>query len=778
MEDKVEVKVFIAGQQAVEKAGKINSQLIIAEREKRVEEVSHQIAEDGSGLSAARTPRLIKTLPPLASSAEENETSFFYPDLLRDRKTGSFINKDGSYIDRRKYRRPDRVSRTYRICSFFVSFFLLLCFLVSPLIVAGELRQNTPAARTELTELDRLLKSLETFDHGQGEGPSLQLERLIFKVKDDPGLKLQAEQKLLEFFKKPVSRDGRIAVSKPLSWIAGSESVKVLAAFLTDSEASDPARYVLERIPGEEADRALLEALDKSSPEFLPGIIGSLGRRRVKAAVPYFEKLLKKDPSPAVTAAILEALGNLDNAETTKPLKNYIQFPDEKIRLVAIDSMVRIAQREIKENKLEEAAKISDLLLGVKLEPAQKVAAFRLKILTAGPQARSLLLSALKGKDEPSQEAAIGLMAEFFKPDELSSLLGTFNYILPPRQIQFVSALSSYPEPQVREFLMKVISNQQDEPVRIAALRTLGQIGDATTVEFLAERAAQAKGLEKTAARESLASLPEKAVDKKILELLGTTTSQEIKNELLLAACERNMATARDFFLAEASNPAADRALVSHGLRAFGDLSLADKVLEVAFSTQDETYREELVNILAIWAQNSSRPDSKSAFFTQLLAKENDPEKVSLLVQVIGKIGERSSLPLVRKYLSDSRPPVKEAAVKALSDWPEVEALDDLLALASKTSDLKENVLAIRGLVRLTASQTYRQPEAATAFLKEIYSLSRRAEEKKLVLSTLPNFSCASGLEFCQSLSHDPEVGQEARTAAEKIKQKLQPHLH
>ncbi len=660
--------------------------------------------------------------------------------------------------------------------SILMSFVLLLCFLVSPQIVAGESRQNTSAARTELTELDGLLKSLETFDHSQGEGSSLQLERLIFKIKDDPGLKLQAEQKILEFFKKPVSRDGRIAVSKPLSWIAGSESVKVLAAFLTDSEASDPARYVLERIPGEEADRALLEVLDKSSPEFLPGIIGSLGRRRVEAAIPYFEKTLRRGTSSLVlTAAILEALGNLDNAEATNLLKNYIQSPDEKIRLAAVDSMVRIAQRQIKENRLEEAGKISDTLLRVKLEPAQKVAAFRLKILMAGPQGKSLMLSALKRKDEPPQEAAIGLMAEFFKPDELASLLGTFNYVLPPRQIQFISALSSYPEPQVREFLMKVISNQQDEPVRIAALRTLGQIGDATTVEFLAERAAQAKGLEKTAARESLASLPEKAVDQKILELLGTTTSQEVKNELLLSACERNIVEARDFFLAEASNPAADRALVSRGLRAFGDLSLADKILEVAFSTQDETYREELVNILAIWAQNSARPDSKSAFFTQLLTKENNPEKVSVLLQVIGKIGERSSLPLIRKYLSDSRPQVTEAAVKALSDWPEVEALDDLLALASKTSDLKENVLAIRGLVRLTASQTYRQPEAATAFLKEIYSLSRRAEEKKLVLSTLPAFPCASGLEFCESLSNDPEVGQEARTAAEKIKQKLQP---
>jgi len=73
--------------------------------------------------------------------------------------------------------------------------------------------------------------------------------------------------------------------------------------------------------------------------------------------------------------------------------------------------MVRIAQRQIKENRLEEAGKISDLLLGVKLEPAQKVAAFRLKIMAAGPEAKSLLLSALKGKDEPSQESS-------YRPDD------------------------------------------------------------------------------------------------------------------------------------------------------------------------------------------------------------------------------------------------------------------------------------------------------------------------------------------------------------------------
>jgi len=88
--------------------------------------------------------------------------------------------------------------------------------------------------------------------------------------------------------------------------------------------------------------------LSKIITRVLSGIIGSLGRRRVEAAVPYFEKLLKKGTSPAVTAAILEALGNLDSTEAGKLLKNYVQSPDEKIRLAAVDSMVRMAQRQIK----------------------------------------------------------------------------------------------------------------------------------------------------------------------------------------------------------------------------------------------------------------------------------------------------------------------------------------------------------------------------------------------------------------------------------------------
>jgi len=651
--------------------------------------------------------------------------------------------------------------------------FFLSLFMFSPLAFSNGLVVISPVGQQELTELDRLLKTLETFDHSQGEALSLELNDFVFKHKDEPVLRAAIEKKLLEFFLKPVTPEARIAVSKPLSLIASSESVRVLGAFLLDDRASDPARYVLERIPGKEADRALLQALDQASPAVLPGIISSLGQRRVQAAVPYFEKLLQKNPSPLITATILEALGNLNNPEVEKILAQYVKSGEEKIRLLAVDSLLRIAQREIKENSPEPARKISDLLLKAKLTAQEKMAAWRIKILSAGDKVQSEIQAALKAKDAEAHQAAIGFIPQLVSQSDIDSYLPLFSKFTENELIQVVAALSHYSTPKVREYLAGLAGQSPSMDVRTEDINSLGKIGDSSTVEFLLKKAAAAKGKEKAAARESLVVLRGRAVDEKILELLAEIPDQPVKNELLLAACERNIKESKDYFVKEAANPSADVALVSRGLRAFGDISLAEELLDIIFKTQDEAFQEELTGILAGWAKQSASPDARSTFFRNLLGKETQPEKQAIFISIIGKIGERNSLPLLRNYVKNQNPKIREAVIKTLSSWPEVEARDDLMLIARSSSDLKEKVLAIRGLVRLTASERYRRTEAVVESLKEIYSLCPRAEEKKLVLSALPDFPCEAGLTFCQSLMKDSEVGPEARTAAEKIVQRL-----
>lgn len=666
---------------------------------------------------------------------------------------------------------------------YFAIFIFLISFLVSlPNLAISNSSYSTAPNLTEqqaadpqnsLLQLDQVLKALERFDHSQGEGPALALDRLIFSLKDNQELRLAAEKKMLQFFAGPVTRDARIAVSKPLSWIAGPESVKALSPYLVDSEKSDPARYVLERISGEEADIALIEALDKAPAEVMPGIISSLGHRRASTAVPRLEKLLKQNSSAVIITTALDALGDIGGISASNVLMNYLKSGDEKIRLLAADSFLRIANTDIKNQQYERATVIANSLLKATLTPAEKLAAWKVKILAAGDSGEREIQAALKSKDEMAAQAAVGLIPRLVSQEKIDSYLQLFSGFPDNLQVQVAAVLANYPVRSAREYLVNLASKSPSSEVRTEAIISLGKIGDSSTAEFLAGRAASARAKEKAAARESLVALRGREIDKKILEMLSISSDQALRNELLLAACERNINESREYFLKEAANPSADMTLVSRGLRAFGDISLAEELLNIAHKSEDEAFREEMASIMAAWAKQSGRPDARSSHFRNLLGSEKTPERQTLLISIIGKIGERNSLPLLRNYLLSQEAGIREAAVRAISDWPEVEARDDLRLIARSSADLKEKVLAIRGLVRLTASERYRRPEAVIESLKEIYALCPRAEEKKLVLAAFPDFPCEPGLAFCQSLANDPEVGPEARTASEKITPRL-----
>ncbi|MDI6844895.1 MAG: HEAT repeat domain-containing protein [Candidatus Saccharicenans sp.] len=698
---------------------------------------------------------------------------------IAEKKTGNFVRlsgKPGDRAERRKSPAVNFIKRAGAMLIFLPLMFSLLTLVTPEAIFArdgGQTGQISGQPRTELEELEKILRALERFDHSQGEGPALALERLVFRLKDEPGLRPQVEKKLLEFFTGNVTADARIAVSKPLSWIAGSESVKALARLLPNVEKTDAARYVLERIPGEEASRALIEALGKAPAAVLPGIISSLGHRRVEAAVPEFEKILSKKPATGIVSNIIEALGNTGGQKAVEILSGYLKASDENLRQKAADGLLRISSRAIDQKNYPQAAKISAMLLEARLLPEGRMAAWKIKIIAAGEKQNQELASALKSRDEAARSAALELLPILVKKEEIGSFIPLIAGLPENFQVQAAAVLAHYSAPEARDYLMTLAEKSLSPDVRAEALLSLGKAGDHSTVEFLAGKAASARGKEKAAARESLAGLAGRAVDEKILELLAQQPQQALRNELLLASCERNIVESRKYFLLEAANPTADVSLVSRGLKAFGDIGLAEELLPVAFRIEDENFRAELAGIMAAWARQSARPEARSAYFRNLLGRESEAKNQALLISIIGKIGERNSLPLLRQYLDNRNPEVREAALRAIVDWPELEARDDLLKIARTSSELKEKVLAIRGLVRLTAAEKYRLPQAAVETLKEMYALSPRAEEKKLVLAVFPDFPCREALAFCESLSSDPEVGAEARLAAEKISHQL-----
>ncbi len=108
------------------------------------------------------------------------------------------------------------------------------------------------------------------------------LRAYVFSHKDNAQARKETEAALLKFIQgSPAPAPaGLMAACRALSLVGGPDSVPALAALALKPDTTDAARYALERIPGNEADAALVAALDKAEGDISRGIVFSLGERK------------------------------------------------------------------------------------------------------------------------------------------------------------------------------------------------------------------------------------------------------------------------------------------------------------------------------------------------------------------------------------------------------------------------------------------------------------------------------------------------------------------
>jgi HEAT repeat protein len=340
-------------------------------------------------------------------------------------------------------------------------------------------------------------------------------------------------------------------------------------------------------------------------------------------------------------------------------------------------------------------------------------------------------------------------------------------------QIKLLAVLTGYPKEHVLPAIVQAARNDSSF-VRIAALNALESAGDHSVVLFLAEAAAGARGPEQSAARRALCTLKGSEVDRAFLELLAQKQSEEIHAELIPAAAERQIFSAKSViagFLTSASSGIRIQSLKA--LRILGAPSDIPAVLTLLVETDNRSEQTEAEITTAVLAGKTANPDNRSNFVKLRLATETRPEVWVRLLSILPQIGDNSSLPLLRQALNNNDTDVFDAAVRALSSWPTSTAREDVFKLVQDVQDETHRLLAIRGLVRIIGLDQYRNPEAAVADLRQAAEFAQRMEEKKLVLGVLVNFPCKDALNLAEGFLNEPLLKAEAQSAINRIEQSL-----
>jgi HEAT repeat protein len=645
---------------------------------------------------------------------------------------------------------------------------LLGLVILAPAATARPQAATAPASDS----LDVILKDLASYKFDQGVGAPLRLRAYVFSHKDDPAAKRDCEAKLLAFLQTGPAPGGTMAACRSLSLIGSAASVPVLEGLLLKPETTDPARYALERIPGEEIDRALLNALGKAQGDVKRGIVSTLGRRAAAAALPALEKIVGgNDPNLALDA--VKALGRIGTTDAARVLTSYVGRAKGPQKGEAASALLLCAGAWRKAGKTAEAAAVYEKLLAAGLPDVDRQAAFRGKLAAAGRDGQGLILKTLAGKDTALYAPAIAMIHMAFTGSEIGQVLPFMSKLPEDAQVQLTAVLAGYPAGTVLPIILKAA----DAPlptVRMEALRTIGKIGNASVVEMLANRAAQAVGDEQSLARETLARLKGTDVETAILDQLKRESDDKLKAELIQAVGERRIAAGKPVLMEMVRSAAPSLRLRAIG--ALKDISApADlrDLLGLLFTITDDAEREAMQDTAASVALTIPRPLARGDAAENLLAGENDPKKKADLLRVLGKIGDDSALPLMRRALADPDKDVVDAAVRGLADWPATSARDDVFGIAAASENLTHKVLALRAFVRMIGLESYRQPEASVADLEKAMALASRPEEKKLVLGLLPRFPCEKGLRIAESLQNDPAVRDEAKAALDRIRESL-----
>ena len=568
-----------------------------------------------------------------------------------------------------------------------------------------------------------------------------------------------------------VPQPARVWIVRQLEYIGAGESVAALTILFggQDAELKECARRALEKNPDPAAGERLRAALKQGGdPNWRIGLIQSLGQRRDAAAVELITgQLSSNDTAPAAVAA----LGKIADEKAVLALWQAYDGGTAG----AADGLVTAGNRLLADGDKAGAGHLfarlyspSPAKLGANTPTAPvqvRCAALIGWAATVGPElTRSHIAEALQQKEAKLQLAAVTAATVACGKTGASAFLAPLLPKLPPTAATYV--LRVLDAPAERQII--TAAGNPDEMVRLAALERLGEVGDAESVPALIQ-AAIGDGAAARQAAASLARISGPGAGAAISQLAreGGTKNRVVA---ITALAQRNDPSASPAFLKYAGEPDPEVSRAAcDALAKVGTDGQLDGLIRLVQAGKTPGAPAALQAV-------ASRTTDKSAAARKLVAQTQtaQPQQLAPLFEVLAMLGGDEALTAVSGYAGNSNEAVKDAAIRALANWPDFPATQPLLAIAADANASRvHSVLAIQAVVRLVKASEKEPAAARLDAAQAAMKACRRDQEKKLVVSAYASVPDAKAADAIKAVLTDPGLKKEAGMAGMNLAQAL-----
>lgn len=547
------------------------------------------------------------------------------------------------------------------------------------------------------------------------------------------------------------------AACRALRQVGTAASVPALAALLPDPELSGLARYALEPMPAPEAGAALRNALGSLEGPLKAGVAVSLGVRRDTEAAPLLAALLD-DPDAVVSRAAAGALGGIASAEAVDALMGRKAGASGDALAVLGEALSRAGQEMVRDGKGGDAAKLYESLLGADWPMHVRLGAFRGLAAARPEEAPKRLTAALEQGEPLFRDLAAQLVAETPGDGATAQYAALLPKLPPEAQVALLRGLAGRKDAEAHPAVVRALE-QGGLPVKLAALRALSVLGNASDVPRITALLGGDSAELAASATACLAAMPGDEIDAAMAD--AVPAAQPATRAALLEILS-GRAAPQALTLAVAGlkhGEASVRLAALDVIAQHGGMDQVAPSLDALFAAPEGRERGAAERALgAVCVRHGADT------LQPVLARLSDPrpEMRMALLRVAAQAALPVSLEAVLAALNDAEAEVAAEALRLLSAWTTLDALPHLRAL-SESDDPSRQVLGLRGFIRL--AQTEADLEKRAVLLDEAAGMVRRTDEMKLLLAAWGRTPILRAVDFLMPCLDAPEVAAEAAAA-------------
>ena len=574
--------------------------------------------------------------------------------------------------------------------------------------------------------------------------------------------------RLVEILKNPAATEFEKAKAcQRLAVVGTRDAIAALVALLPDERLNLYARFALEGIPDPAVNDALRKAATTLQGRQQVGVIDSIGQRKDAQAVELLQGLLAA-ADRSVASAAAGALGRIGTAEAAAVLKQALTAGLAVQNYVA-DACLACAEGLIAAGTKNDALALYEAVAKAGVPGHLRVAAFHGQMRVMGAGGTELLLAQLRAPDAAMFRAGLAAARTVPGPQVTAALAAELPKLPEERQALLLLALGSRKGREVLPHAMAA-ANSASPAVRDAAIEVLSRAGDAAAIPVLLD-AALGEGSAATAAKEGLKSLAGAAADEAIVGRLAGADAKAKVVLLEIAGARGAVAATPAAIKALSETDASARLAAIAALGQLADAKEMELLIARALGGGEPAEKQAAQAALRTAAQRMADREACSARLAARLGGASAEDQVYLL-ELLATLADAKALQAVANAARSSEPAIKDAATRVLGEWPNALAAPTLLDIARNDPEVKYQIRALRGYIRI-ARQLLLADDERLAMFRTAMETAKRNDERQLALDILTRVPSVDTLRLAVSYLGDKALRAAAADAAVNIAGKL-----